>query len=178
MMMRTVAEWLTPVKTSGLAAYLIASVVCAATAVRASQKRLRRFAAALCIIDLGLLLDIAFNWRWKLYDSLKEDAMSHHWYYERSGPQIAALLFLSIVLLVAAVFLSHKFASVRGAPLAVCGSILSIACWLTEIVSLHATDAVLYRSVGPLMVISFVWLLACLMTAVGVLMAAGGSPVD
>jgi hypothetical protein len=172
MMMRTVAQWLTPVKTSGMAAYFIASFACARSAARAAETRTRRLAAAICALDVGLLLDIAFNWRWKLYDSLKDDAVSLHWYDQRSELQIAALVALAVALIVAAGWLSRRFATVRGAPLVICGALLSVGCWLTEVISLHATDAVLYRQAGPLMVVSFIWMLACGMTAAGIMLAA------
>ena len=171
-MTRTVAEWLTPVKASGMAAYLIASAACAIGAARAADSRIRRLAAVLCILDIGLLLDIAFNWRWKLYNSLKGDAVNHPWYNQRSGPQMVVLLALAVALIVSAAWLSRRFASARGAPLAICGALLSIGCWLTEVISLHATDAILYRHIGPLMIISFVWILGCAMTAAGIAMAS------
>jgi hypothetical protein len=171
MLMRTAAEWLTPVRASGMAAYLTASVACAATVVRAADKRVVRLAALLCALDLALLFDIAADWRWKLYVRLRSDAVSHHWYNQRSGPQIIALLFVGVVLVAAAIWLGTRFASVRGARLAIFGGLLSVGCWLTEVISFHWTDAVLYRSAGPLMIVSFVWILACLMTAAGVLSA-------
>jgi hypothetical protein len=173
MILRTAAEWLTPVKASGMAAYLIASVACAATAVRAADRRASRLAAALCALDVVLLLDMGFNWRWKLNEWLRTGAISHHWYSERSGPQVAVLVCIGAVLVSAGVTLSRRFLSVRGATLAISGALLSIGCWLTEVVSLHQTDAVLFHRAGPLMVVSFVWMIACAMTAVG--MWAAGS---
>lgn len=170
--MRTVADWLTPVKASGMAAYLIATLACAAIAARSADKRVIRLASILCTLDLVLLLDITFDWRWKLYFSVKRLALSHNWYNEqRSEPQIAALVIIALALLAAAAWLGRRFAPIRGAPLAICGALLSIGCWLTEVVSLHATDAVLFRHAGPLMVVSFVWMLAGAMTAAGILMA-------
>lgn len=171
MMMRTAADWLTPVKASGMAAYLIATLACAAMAVRSADKRVIRLASILCTLDLALLLDMAFDWRWKLYFSLKGRALSHNWYNERSEPQIAALVIIAAIMLVAAAWLGRRFAPIRGAPLAICGALLSVGCWLTEVVSLHATDAVLYHHSGPLMVVSFAWMLASAMTAAGILMA-------
>jgi hypothetical protein len=171
MMMRTVAEWLTPVKSIGIASYIIASVSCAATALRGSNRRVTRLAAILCALDLALLLDIVFDWRWKLYDWLRSGAMSLHWYDERSGVQILALIFFATLLLFAALWLRRKFAPVRGATLAICGGLLSVGCWMTEVISLHAIDAVLYRSAGPLLAVAFVWILASAMTTTGILIA-------
>lgn len=178
MMMRTPAEWLTPVKASGMAAYLVASLSCAAVAALATGRRVTRLAAVLCVLDLALLFDIAVDWRWKLYERLRRDAVSLHWYDQRSGPQMAALGCIAVALLIAGVWLGRRFASVRGAVLAIYGALLSIGCWLTEVVSLHAIDAMLYRRIASLMVVSFVWMLASLLTAVGILMAGISSRRD
>lgn len=171
MTMRTASEWLTPVKASGMAAYLIAAVACASAAVRTADKRIVRLAGVLCALYTMLLLDIAFDWRWKLYDWLRSEAVSFRWYDQRSEPQIAALVAIGVAVLAAATSLGRRFAFARGAPLAICGGLLSIGCWLTEVVSLHASDAVLYRHVGPLLSVSFLWMLACAMTAAGILIA-------
>jgi hypothetical protein len=175
MMMRTAIEWLTPVKASGMAAYLIAAASCGMTAVIAAGKRVPRLAAVLCALDLTLFFDITFDLRWKLYALIKGDAVRHGVYSERSGPQVLALMAVAIGVLVAVAWLSRRFASIRGAPLAICGGLLSIGCWFTEIISLHAVDAILYHNAGPLMVVSFVWMLACAMTIAGIVMAQASS---
>ncbi|MBV8629387.1 MAG: hypothetical protein JOZ83_00575 [Silvibacterium sp.] len=165
------AEWLTPVKASGVASYLIAAAACAVTAARSADRRVVRLAAVLGALDLVFLLDIAFDWRWKLYAQLRSGAMTHHWYNQRSGPQIAALILIATVLIAAAVWLSRRFAAVRGSPVAICGGVVSIGCWLTEVVSFHSTDAMLYRHAGPLLIVSFLWMLGCGMTAAGIWIA-------
>lgn len=171
MIMRTVTEWFTPVKTSGMAAYLTASAVCGLAAARAPGMRVPRLASILCAVDFALFVDITFDLRWKFYAWFKGAAIRHNVYSERSEPQLVALIALAVGLLLLAVRLCRRFASIRGAPLAVCGGLLSIGCWLTELISLHAMDAVLYRRTGALMVISFVWMLACAMTAGGISLA-------
>lgn len=45
---------------------------------------------------------------------------------------------------------------------------------MTEVISLHTTDSILYYRVGLMMVISFLWATACLMTSVGILKAGIG----
>jgi hypothetical protein len=168
MEMRAAAEWLNAVKTTGLAAYLIASASCGVTAIGAADRRIKRLGAILGLLNVSLLLDIAFGWRWRLYDRLKDLAVAHQWYEQRHSPQIAALLVLAALLL-AATAVTRRFFSSAGASFAIEGTLLSLACWLTEIISLHATDSILYHRVGPLMIINFVWALACLMTTIGIL---------
>ncbi len=68
----------------------------------------------------------------------------------------------------------RRFRSLTGAAVAVEGTLLSIGCWMVEVISLHATHSILYHHVGPLMIVSFVWLLTCAMTIAGILKAGFG----
>ena len=174
-MMRTAAGWLTPVKASGMASYLVAAAACGFTATRSAGLRVPRLASVLCALDLVLFVDITFDLRWRLYAFYKRGAISHRWYNERAEPQVVALISVAVALLVTATWLCRRFAPVRGAPLAICGALLSIGCWLTELISLHAVDAVLYRHIGPLMLVCYLWILASAMTALGIWKAGSES---
>ena len=171
---RTAAESLNPVKAGGMATYLIASVACGLTAVRTVNPRITRLAVVLGLIQAVLLLDIAFDWRWRLYDLLRSQAEAHHWYEQRHWPQIVVLVTLAAALVAGMAAARRRFRSLPGAALAVEGSLLSIGCWMMEVISLHATDSILYHHVGLLMIISFVWLLTCAMTIAGILKAGFG----
>ena len=178
MEIRTAAELLNPAKAGGLAVYLVASASCAVTAVRTANPRLSRLAALLGLIHVLLLLDIAFDWRWMLYDWLRKQAVAYDWYRQRHWPQVAALSLLAVMLAAGLVIGRRRFRSLRGAALAVQGTLLSIGCWMIEVISLHATDSILYRPLGPLMIISFVWLLACAMVTSGILRAGNRASND
>jgi len=169
--MRTAAEWLNPVKAVGMASYLVASVACGLAAVRTVNPRISRLAVVLGLIHAGLLLDIAFDWRWRLYDWLRREAVAQHWYEQRHWPQVVVLTFLAALLVGGISAARHRFLHLPGAALAVDGTLVSIACWMVEVISLHATDSILYHRVGLLMIVSFVWLLACAMVIVGILRA-------
>jgi hypothetical protein len=54
--------------------------------------------------------------------------------------------------------------------LAVSGSLLSVVVWCVEVVSLHAVDHILYHLIGKWMVVSALWILACSMTSIGILL--------
>jgi hypothetical protein len=174
---RTATEWLNPVKAGGMASYFIASVACGLTAVRTVNPRISRLAALLGLIQAVSLLDIAFDWRWRLYDWLRSQAEAHHWYEQRHWPQVFVLATLGAALAAGMAAARRRFRSLPGAVLAVEGTLLSIGCWLVEVISLHATDSILYHHVGPLMIISFVWLLTCAMTIAGILKAGFGRGV-
>ncbi len=171
---RTAAEWLNPVKAGGMATYLLASVACGVTAVKTVNPRISRLAVVLGLIQAVLLLDIGFDWRWRLYAWLRSQAESHHWYEQRHWPQIIVLATLAAALAAAMAAARRRFRSSPGAALAIQGTLLSMGCWMTEVISLHATDSILYHRVGLLMIISFVWLLTCAMTIAGILKAGFG----
>lgn len=171
---RTAAEWLNPVKVAGIGSYLVASISCGVTAIRAADLRLSRLAVGLGLIQVALLLDIALDWRWRLYDWLRGRAVAAHWYEVRHWPQVFALAVLAFVLCAAAVAARRRFRPFPGAVWAVEGTLLSAGCWMTEVISLHTTDSILYYRVGLMMVISFLWAAACLMTSVGILKAGIG----
>ena len=172
MEMRTAAEWLNPVKAGGIAAYLIASASCGVAAVTTANPRIARLAAALGLLDAVLLLDIAFDWRWRLYDWLRRQAVAGQWYEQRHWPQVVTLVILAMLLLAAVGSARRRFPSPPGAALAIEGALLSAGCWAMEVISLHMTDSLLYHHAGPFMVISFIWLLASSLTSVGILRAA------
>lgn len=172
MEMRTAAEWLNPVKAGGMAAYFVAAISCAVASFKAVSRRISRLAAVLALLHAAWFLDIAFDWRWRLYSALQGRAVAQRWYDQRHGPQEAMLAILAVLLLAGVIAARRHFPSPPGAAMALEGSLLSIGCWATEIISLHATDAVLYLRAGPLMIINFVWILACLVTAAGILRAA------
>jgi hypothetical protein len=47
--------------------------------------------------------------------------------------------------------------------------LFSLALWITEVISLHEMDRLLYQAVGPFMMISFAWIFASLVTSAGIL---------
>jgi hypothetical protein len=156
-----------------MVAYLIASTLCGVAWVRARRdKQITRLAVILGILNIGLFFDIAFNWRWKLHDLLQGQAMADQWYNQRHWPQVWSLAVLGIFLLMGIGVVGRRFSN-GGVLLAIGGAALSIGCWLTEVISLHATDMVLHYGIGPLMMINFVWMLACTMTSIGILKASG-----
>src|SRR5271166_5451131 len=110
--MRTVAEWLNPVRASGMAVYLIAAALCGVAWVRARRdKQVARLAVILGILNLGLFFDIAFNWRWKLHDLLQGQAMADQWYNQRHWPQVESLAVLGGLLLIGIGVVGRRFSS-------------------------------------------------------------------
>lgn len=158
-------DWFNPTRATGMAAYGAALVCCTIAWVRTKG----RLALGLMGIEGVLLLDIAFNWRWMLHGLVGGYAQSHHEYEQRRLPQVIALVILAGILLIGLITVLRMFRKRVGALLAVSGALLSLVTWCVEVVSLHAVDHVLYHSIGSVMVVSALWILACVMTSVGIL---------
>jgi hypothetical protein len=164
------SEWFTPTRAIGLVAYGTAVTCCGIAWNRTKVGRTAQLAAALMIIDSALLLDMAFNWRWKLHQALMDFAMREHEYGQRKLPQVIVVTLLSALLLFGW-FVASRSSRGRGTTLlAVSGTLLSVVLWCIEVVSLHAVDHVLYHSVDGVMAVTLLWLLSCTMTSIGILL--------
>jgi hypothetical protein len=168
--MMSLGGWLNSTRFVGLAAYLLAAACCAIAWARSRKTPHRsQLAAALAVFEAGLFLDIAFNTRWQLHDLLEREAIRKNLYAQRTAPQLAALGLLGVA---AAVGMGLALRYLRGRPgatIAAWGAILSLSLWCAEVVSLHATDAVLHHPVGAIMLVSLCWVICSLMTGLGIL---------
>jgi hypothetical protein len=163
--------WLNPTRAVGLAAYGTACTCCGISWVRSKARpKISRLAAVLMLIESVLLLDVAFNWRWKLHDVFLGIAMRQHEYGQRRLPQAVVVTVLG-GLLFFGLFVAWRRLRDRGTTLlAVSGVLLSLIVWCIEVVSLHAVDHVLYSSLDGLMAVTLLWLLSCTMTSIGILL--------
>jgi hypothetical protein len=128
-----------------------------------------KIAALLTIVEGALLLDMIANGRWMLHQLFIGFAQRRHEYDFRRLPQTIVVAVLVGILLAGLLWTVRVFRARIGVLLAVSGVMLSVISWCVEVVSLHAVDAILYRPVGSLMVVSFVWILASLLTSFGIL---------
>jgi hypothetical protein len=166
-------EWLTPTRATGIAAYLVPTTCCCIAWARTRHLRnVSRLAALLTAIEAALLLDMVFNLRWWIHQQLMDLAQQRQEYEMRRSPQLIAIVILAVLLLVGVLSALRILRARTGALLAVSGVLLSLALWCTEVVSLHAVDHILYHLLGPWMLVSLVWVLAGLMTSVGILLDA------
>jgi hypothetical protein len=167
--MITIGEWLNPTRAVGLVAYGTAAICCGIAWVRRQNQRQDwRPTALLTLVESTLLLDMAFNWRWMLHQLLMDFALRRHEYELRKEPQIIAVFILAALLLLGLLAVRRFFRG-RGTALAVSGVVLSLVLWCTEVVSLHDVDHVLYHRLGQIMPVSLLWIVACLMTSIGIL---------
>jgi hypothetical protein len=158
-------------RAGGLVAYATAATCCGIAWIRTKAgRRTSRLAAVLTLIESALLLDMAFNWRWKLHQALMDFAMRKHEYSQRGLPQLIVVILLGALLLFGWLVAWRSFRGRGTTLLAVSGALLSLVLWCIEVVSLHAVDHVLYYSLDGMMAVTLLWLLSCTMTSVGILL--------
>ena len=166
-------EWLTPTRATGIVAYGVAMVCCGLAWARTRRLRTNsQLAALLTAIEGALVLDMVFNWRWMIHQQLMDLAQHRNEYEIRRSPQVITIAILAVLLLVGLLAALRFLRGRAGALLAVSGVLLSLVLWCTEVISLHAMDHVLYHPLGPWMIVCLVWVLAGLMTSVGILLDA------
>jgi hypothetical protein len=169
--MITSQGWIGPTRATGLLAYATAFTCCGIAWIRTKARRgTSHLAAVLTLIESALLLDMAFNWRWKLHQALMDFAMRKHEYAQRGLPQLIVVTLLGALLLFGWFVAWRTFRGRGTTLLAVSGASLSLVVWCIEVVSLHAVDHVLYYSVDGMMAVTLLWLLACTMTSIGMLL--------
>jgi hypothetical protein len=172
-------EWLSPTRVTGLTAFGVSSIVCAAGWAHCRKRHAPgRLFALLAGAQLGLLLDMAFDWRWKLHDWWGRGALAFGVYDQRRLPQVLALAALLAAMILASVSIFRRFGHRAGAATAATGTTLSAGLWCGEVISYHYLDRVLYHLVGSVMVIGFVWVSLTLITCLGVWLEARSSAIS
>lgn len=161
----------------GLVAYASAVAACAWRWWRGKRDKLndgqkRRKGGGvfgvLAAVQLLLLLDIAFNLRWKLHEFFMHEAMDHGVYGLRRSPQLLALWMLVGASILCCALIVSRFRRRPGAAVAVAGTLLSVALRCAEVLSYHYLDAVLYAQIGKVMLVSILWMALTLLTCLGV----------
>jgi hypothetical protein len=166
-------EGLSMTRVVGLAAYASAVAACAWRWWRDRQnspqpgRQPGGVFGVLAAVQLVLLLDIAFNLRWKLHEFFMQEAIGHGLYGMRRSPQLLALWALVSASALCCGLIVWRFRRRRGAAIAVAGTLLSVALRCAEVLSYHGLDAVLYSSIGKMMVVSILWIGLTLLTCLG-----------
>lgn len=113
-------------------------------------------------INALLTLECVFGLRHRIHDVAVQ--MMGSLYGERAGVQIT-LISIALALLGGSAKLLLRRWHQLPSPVVTATTLLAIALFSIEIVSLHAVDAVVYRHVGGVMVIGWLWLFLGLATA-------------
>jgi hypothetical protein len=162
-------EWFSMTRTIGLAAYATAMLACLV-----HWARLRRAGKSPSIfgglagVELILLLDMAFDWRWKLHDFGMRQAIADGAYGNRRTPQVVLLVVLFAVLASGVGLTANRLRKRPGAAIAASGTLASVGSWCCEAVSYHDLDRLLYFHVGKTMLVALLWVGLSGITCMGV----------
>jgi hypothetical protein len=166
-----ILEWFSVTRTLGLTSFCLSF---AGSSLRWRKCRKDgvsgRFFSVLCVVQMFLLLDMAFDWRWKLHEFWMRAAMTSGVYEQRRGPQLVALGVLWVSLASTSVAILNRMRRRIGAAVAAVGTLLSTGLWACEAISYHAVDAVLYQTVGGVagpMNVSLIWCALAAITCIG-----------
>jgi hypothetical protein len=158
---------ISPTQEAGIASHLLAAVACGVAWTKSHGQN--RLTATLGLLELFLLFDAVFNWRWNLHGFLVTTAVELTVYDERTMPQrVVTALLASCAVFAAAIAIRHSWKS-PGACLGICGGLISAQFWATEVISLHAIDSILEHKVGTMLIIASVWMVSSALVVVGVL---------
>lgn len=143
----------------GLAATAFAMVAC--VAVAKAPWRL------LAVVHGALFLEVLLGLRHQIHALAGRGLMAEALYGERRPMQIALLA----AMLAAGVLILWLAGRQKRLPakVGILSSGLLAALFIVEAISLHAIDALLYRRIGPLMIIGFIWAGLCTITILAAL---------
>src|SRR5271165_5800945 len=162
-------EWLSATKMTGLAAYTTALAACIWRWATCEKRGVTgQLFAGLAAVQFGLLVDMAFDLRWKLHGFVDDAALAAGVYDQRSMPQLLALVVMSLALVLVSIFILHRFHRRLGAGLALTGTFVSVGLWCCECISYNYVDSLLYYSIWKVMVVGLLWIGVALVTCVGV----------
>jgi hypothetical protein len=162
----------------GVVAYFLTWLGCLLAWIkvrRTGQRgRVARTILIVTLIELFFCMDMVFEWRLALHALGAGFFIERNLYADRHSIQAPLLVALAVLLCAGLAGVFRRFRGSPGLLIAVAGVAMSLTLWLVEIISMHETDAVLYYFIHGLMVIAFLWILACALTFAGAGMASVG----
>jgi hypothetical protein len=162
-------EWLSPTRSAGLAAYTASLLACGLGWANGRRKHLQvRPFGVLAAVQCGLLLDMVFDWRWKIHEFWMQEAMAVGVYGQRRRPQALVLGLLVLAATLGLLLVLARFRGRVGLAIAMAGTLVSVGLWFCESVSLHMVDQIFYFMVGKVMFVSLLWVGVALTTCFGV----------
>jgi hypothetical protein len=163
--------WWSVTRKVGFISYAGAGLGClsfGAASRHRSRAGVARFAGIVSLIEFLLALDMAFEWRISLHNFWGDMFMKYNLYGRRHTLQLELLSALGCTFMFIVSYAFRRLRSRKGFLLAVVALSGSCTLWLMEIISLHETDSALYHLVNGVMVIAFLWVVACSLTLLGV----------
>ena len=149
-----------PTQLTGLLSFAASTIACV-IAMRRSACRDSRAWRVLGFINALFFFEIFIGSRHRIHDYVNAILMAEGEYGQRRGMQETIIVWLVIIALVCVtLFLFSRRlggAAVRTASGLTAGL---VALFAIETVSLHALDAIYYRSIGSVLLIGWLWALA------------------
>jgi phosphoglycerol transferase MdoB-like AlkP superfamily enzyme len=145
-----------PTQLTGLLSFAAATTACL-LAARRSRWREARFWWALALTNSIFFLDVLFGLRHHVHDYFSAILTAEGKYGQRremQGP-IIIVLGVTAVILVMLLLSVRRFSGI--VRIAAGLTIALLALFAIETVSLHSLDGVYYQTIGPVMVIGWLW---------------------
>ncbi len=167
-------DW-NPTRLLGTLSFALTSGLCGLVVYLCYLRRQRRDPGhgmglwiGLFVAQLAMLIELQMNMRFDAGDLLRDVIRDMDLYENRR--QLQAMAFVLVTLPMIAVY-STVFYMVRkrGLPviLVVGGTMASLSLFCLPLISLHAVDRIMYHHVGPVMLISLMWLISASVTFAG-----------
>jgi hypothetical protein len=149
-----------PTQLIGILSFAAATIACL-RATRYPWLPDARAWKVLAFVNCLFLIEIFVGLRHRTHDIANRILMAEGKYAQRGPVQEIIILSLAAIAVILAVLVLFRYqAAGRAARVAISITIAVLALFAIETVSLHAVDAVFYRSIGPLLLIGWIWALA------------------
>ena len=147
----------------GIVAFFGAALACATAAFR--KREGRKVWITLAFMHLAFSIEVLVGFRHRVHNLAVSGLLADGIYGQRAEIQLPLIGLLGLVLAAVAVMILTRLRNANARQkLAVALAAALVALFTIETVSLHAIDAILYRPVGPIMLIGWIWLAACAAT--------------
>ncbi|MBB5687113.1 hypothetical protein [Sphingobium boeckii] len=152
---------------AGILAFVIASLACLIASGARRKSRDLSIWRGLSIVYGLLAIEMIAAMRHRIHDFVNALLKITGEYSARSGLQEMLIAALAIVILTAMGLYLMRLGKIKASTrLAASATMTLVGLFLLEMISLHAIDAILYRPIGPLMVITYLWIAASTVTVI------------
>lgn len=159
-----------PTQIAGILAFVVTALACFIASGARRKSRDLSIWRRLSIVYGLLAIEMIAAMRHRIHDFVNALLKATGEYSARSGLQEMLIAALAIVIITTMGVYFVRLGKVKGATrLAVGVTIALVALFLLEMISLHAIDAILYRPIGPLMAIAYLWIAASAVTGIAAL---------
>jgi hypothetical protein len=145
-----------PTQVTGLIVFFASALSCG-WAVRRTSGRTAVLWRCLAVVQCLFLAEIVFGLRHQVHGGVDAVLQQQGWYGNRRPVQVALLALSFAGLGFAAKSMLRMFAGSPSVRLAAIASLGLLALFGLETISLHQIDSVLYRPVGSVALVGWVW---------------------